>query len=165
MINITNIKQLPIEIGRILCYNPKIAGYLHDDSTDPQEYSATYDEMVQQHYICLYPVGADGSIQDFDRNTYMVLLLDSVDIIADANSEATIGVYFITDVNHLLIRGAKNRLLELVDYAVDTLQNAKLTCAGEIQIERIQFLNITTNRVGYKLVLHVSDQPIERTSI
>lgn len=165
MINLTNIKNLPVEIGRILCYNPKIAGYLHDDSTDPQDYSTTYDEMVQQHYICLYPLGADGSIQDYDRNTYMVLLLDSVDAVADANSEATVGLYFITDINHLLIRGWKNRLLELADLSVDVLQNVKLSCGGEIRIDRVQFINISTNRVGYKLTLKISDQPIERTSI
>ena len=166
MKNLRNIKKVPFEIGQLLANNKRFCSFLIDDTNNPGEVSMSFVELLNEKYITIYPPVEDGAIEQYNRNTYAIILLDSI---STADSNANIGVsgniYITTDVNHILLTENRNRLLEMADEVLQTLDNAKLTSAGEIHINHISHTMITTFRAGYRISFTLSDQQIERAEI
>ena len=161
MKNLRNIKKVPFEIGQLLANNKRFCSFLVDDTNNPGDVSMSFIELLNEKYITIYPPVEDGAIEQYNRNTYVIILLDSI---STADSNANIGVsgniYITTDVNHILLTENRNRLLEMADEVLQTLDNAKLTSAGEIHINHISHTMINTFRAGYRISFTLSDQQI-----
>jgi hypothetical protein len=162
-----NINKAPFEIGRLLSLNNKICSFLLDDSADPQiDYQVSLTDLLNQHYITIYPPVEDGAIQDQIRNTYIVILLDRIDPNSSSENIFVNGsLYVTTDKAHVLLSNNRNRLLELIDEIYKTLDGIKLTSAGELHINNISHIMITNFRAGYRIDFTFSDQQGRKAEI
>ena len=166
MKNLRNIKKAPFEIAQILANNKTFCALLVDDSNTPTDCSMSLTELLNNHYITIYPPVNDGSIIDFNRNTYAIILLDSIDTNSTNNNISVTGyIYITTDNAHVLLSENRNRLLELADVVLQVLNGVKLTSAGELQIGRINYVMLDTFKSGYRISFTITDQQAERTEI
>lgn len=166
MKNLRNIKKVPFEIAQLLANNPDFCALLVDDSDTPTACTMSLTELLNQHYLVIYPPTNDGSINNFNRNTYAIILLDSIDTNSDNyNINVTGYIYITTDNAHVLLSNNRNRLLEMADIVLQTLNGVKLTSAGELQIGRINYVMIDTFKSGYRIGFTITDQQTERTEI
>ena len=157
---LVNIKKAPFEIGQILANNTRICGYLVDDTSNPQPVSKTFQELLNNKYITIYPPISDGELESqYTRNTYITILLDNIDLHAtDENYGVTGNIFVITDVNHILLDNNRNRLLELADEIYQTLEDKKIKSAGAIHVSSINYTMIDTFSAGYRINFTFSDQ-------
>lgn len=165
MKNLRNIKKAPFEIGQLLATNTEICALLLDDSNTPTSNSVTFKELLDNKYIVLYPPIDSGEIQDYTRNTFLVILIDNISPSADENTLVNGTIYISTDEGHLLLSNNRNRLLELADKILQTLDGAKLTAAGEVHINAVSHIMITNFRAGYRISFTFTDQPTRKAEI
>ena len=160
-----NIKKIPLEIGQLLSQNKKLCGLIIDDSADPQLVEKTYNELLNDKYFTIYSPVSDG-ISDKERNTYLTIVIDTINLKKEDNNIFTTGnIYITTDENHILIKNNKNRLLEMADQIVQTIDNAKLSSAGTVSVDSLVYTTLTKHKIGYIISFSVSDQQIESVEI
>lgn len=166
MKNLVNIKKIPFEIAQLLAGNPNFCSLILDDSDDPGKVETSLTELLNSHYLTIYPPVNDGGITDYGRNTYVVILLDSITTESqDNNMNVTGYIYITTDNSHILLSQNRSRLLELADVVLQTLNGAKLTSAGQMEIGSITHVMISNFRAGYRINFTVTDQQTERAEI
>lgn len=166
MKNLRNIKKIPFEIGQLLANNQYFCALLVDDTTNPGDVALSFITLLNQKYITIYPPVEDGAIEQYNRNSYAIILIDNINMNEDNfNIGVTGSIYVTTDIDHILLTENRNRLLELADEVVQTLNNAKLTSAGAIRINNISHTMLTPFRSGYRIGFSLSDQQVERTEI
>lgn len=166
MKTLRNIKKIPMEIAQLLSLNPTLCGLIVDDKDNPDNQDISFDELLKNHYINLYPVVESGDIKDNTRSSYIIILLDSINTTRDNNNISVSGdIYVTTDFNHILLQNYKNRLLEMADEVFKTLNEVKLTSSGKLIINNITYVVMNNFRTSYRLSFTISDQQIERTEI
>lgn len=166
MSNLRNIKKAPFEIGRLLAANKTLCGYMLDDSDTPAPTEITFENLLNEKYVTIYPPVDEGHMDNYDRNTYLVILLDSINPNGmDENTLVNGTIYVVTDIEHILLTGNRNRLLEMVDEVYRTLNNVKLTSAGQIVVGNIYHTMITPFKAGYRINFSFSDQQYVKAEI
>ena len=169
MKKLSNIKNTMFEVGQLLVKNENIVKLLYNDSqtalTDAVP-SVSYEELLDKEYICSYPPVETASLEQATRNTFIAILLDSLDYtLSDNNIEATLEILVSTDNHHLKLQPNKNRLFELIDEVVKTLDGVKLSAAGALSIRYVNLITVSDFRQVYRLRFKFSDQTDKKAEI
>ena len=160
MIKLHNIKKAPIEIAATLANDGEIKKLLIIDDPEALEKPVpekTLNNLIQEHYVSLEPP-VENRIQEYDRNTFLSILVDTVMPAAEENIRATLVLYVSTNMDHILLKDNKNRLIELCDRVIQLLQNKKISAAGQINFSSMSHLMLSEFHSAYRLVFTLSDQ-------
>lgn len=125
----------------------------------------TLQEMLNKKYICLTPQN-ENSIRDMGRNTFIIITLQEVEVNGTEDNMSVTGrIFFITDLDHSMIKNYEDRALKLADYTLQDLQNLKLTSAGAIRVSYITQVAYTELLSGYQLTFRYTDQETQDIEI
>lgn len=163
-----NIKKAPNEIALILAQNEDLRKLLVVDDSDP--YGAADpgldpNDLIEQKYITFYPP-VENRIEDFGRNTFITILLDSVNFNAEeGNTKGYITIYVSTNSDHLIIKNNKNRIIEMVDIIETLLNGIKLTSAGIIKVTSTSHVMLSEFHSSYRISCNLADQSVRKAEI
>ena len=161
MKTLKNVKKSVMEIAQILGQNEKIVKLLYNDEStalqDPTP-SVSLNTLIQEHYICICaPV--ESGIANTWKNTFLTILLDNgMFNRRDDNGDFSIKLYVSTDEQHLLLTDNANRLFELLDEVITTLDGFKLSTAGKIEVNAFNHTMLSEFRFAYVVTLNFTEQ-------
>lgn len=161
MVNLINIKKSPAEIATVLAKDDTIKKLLVVDSADaldkniPEGVDLNY--LLENHYISMEPP-VENRIQQYDRNTFISILVDTVTPASEGNMRANYVIYVSTNMDHQMLENNKNRLLELADRIIILLQNKKFTAAGQMNFSSMSHLMLSEFHSAYRLAFSMTDQ-------
>ena len=162
-----NFKKMPFEIASVLTDNSTIRKLVTIDSKDAlsKDGELSAEEMLKQNYISFYaPI--ESGIKNVTHNTFIIINLEDFNFYAtEGNTSASGAVYITTDASHALLEGNKLRLLELLDAVENTLNNAKLTVAGKIEVFSATFVVLSEFRSGYRISFRCNDLQSRKAEI
>lgn len=164
-----NLKKAPFEIATLLAGNPNIVRLIYDDRvsvlTDKKEMSISVEELIEERYIGFYPATETG-IKEIDKNTFIVINLEDFSFNnADNNTSVSGAIYITTDKAHCLLADNRLRLLELIDEIEETLDNKKLSSAGQIHTNSANYVVFSDFRSGYRINFRIYDQPTRKAEL
>ena len=160
MINLINVKKAPLEIATILAQDGTIKKLLLIDSKDALSQEVPDKDlnyMLQEHYISMEPP-VENRIEQYDRNTFVSILVDTVVPASDGNMRTNFVLYASTNMDHQMLDDNKNRLLELCDKIVKILQDKKLSSSGQITFGSMSHLMLSEFHSAYRLAFSMIDQ-------
>ena len=163
MKDITNIQKGLFEIIRVIANDEYIQRLLVDDTPDLSDASfkmATFNSLMKDRYINVYPYTETG-IKDYTRNTFLILLLTSVDFNSMDNTIAYGSIFLATDINHCLLTGNRLRLLELANRINVLIDSLKTSAAGEVRVNTLSRMAFDPFHDGYRIDFRFSDQIAE----
>jgi len=168
MSKLRNIKNAVFEIAQLLGQDATLCRLLVIDSDDPlggEDPHKDINDLISEKYIALY-TPTENAIENFGRNTFIAIVIDSVSLkTPDNNSRASIAVYASTDLAHAIIKGNKNRLLEICDRIENILEGSKLSTAGIISVTSVQHVMLSELHDAYRLNCNLSDQEGRKAEI
>lgn len=161
MKTLKNIKKSVMEIAQTLAQNENIIKLLfNDEKSALQDAVPVVDlnTLIQENYICICaPV--ESGIKDEWRNTFLTILLDNGFFgRRDDNTDVTVKIYVTTDEQHILLNDNKNRLLELMDEVITTLDGYKLSVAGKLSVNSFAHTMLSEFRFAYAISFSFSEQ-------
>ena len=166
--DLRNIKKAALEIGQLLASNNTLCSLLYNDTPDALNITNriySLNEMLNDKYITVYPP-VETTIKESTRNSFLVILLDSINLmVPDDNARASFTIYVTTDSDHILLNDNKNRLLEMCDQVLTSLDRVKLSSAGAISISSISHVMLSEFRAGYRIALSITDQTSRKAEI
>jgi len=161
MKTLKNIKKAVIEIANLLAQDSILVRLVYNDGPDAleREVPGTVDlnYLITNHYISVFPP-VENRIEEYGRNTFLSILLDSAMMSNDSNTRGNFVLYVSTTESELLIKDNRNRLLEICDRIIAILQDTKLSAAGQINISSIAHVMLSEFHTAYRLNLNISDQ-------
>lgn len=160
MVKLINIKKAPIEIATILAQDDTIKKLLIIDDAEALERPVpdkTLNDLLQEHYISMEPP-VENRIEEYSRNTFISILVDTIMPAAEDNTRANFVLYVSTNMDHILLKDNKNRLLELCDKIIQLLQNKKISSAGQINFNSMSHIMLSEFHTAYRLAFSSSDQ-------
>ena len=168
MKTLRNIKKSVMEVAQLLAQNDNIVKLLYNDNASAlidAKPEVDLNTLITGHYICVCaPV--ESGIKDQWKNTFLTVLLDNIYFgRQDDNSTVSMKIYVSTDEQHLLLVDNKNRLLELIDEVVNTLDNYKLSTAGKIEVASCMHTMLSEFRFAYMIVINFNDQNARKVEI
>lgn len=164
-----NLKKAPFEIATLLAGNPNVVRLIYDDSSsvlvDKKDFNLSAKELIEQDYIGFYPATETG-IKEIDKNTFIVINLEDFSFNnTDNNTSVSGAIYITTDKAHCLLADNRLRLLELIDEIEETLDNKKLSSAGQIHANSANYVVFSDFRSGYRINFRIYDQPTRRAEL
>lgn len=164
-----NLKKAPFEIATLLAANSNIVRLLYDDTpavlVDKKEFSLSIKDLIEQNYIGFYPA-TEAGIKEIDKNTFIIISLEDFNFTStDNNTSASGAIYITTDKSHCLLNENRLRMLELVDEIEETLENKKLSSAGQLSINSANYVVFSDFRCGYRINFRIYDQPTRRAEL
>ena len=168
MKKLLNLKKAILEIAQVLAQNNELCRLVYNDISDPLSTdvpeSVDLNYLIQNHYFSIEPP-VENRINDFDRNTFITILLDSASPTEDKNTRGYFYIYVTTNSEHLLIKDNKNRLLEMADCVIDSLEERKITSSGALAFTSMQFVMLSDFHPSYRLSFRIADQAIRKAEI
>ena len=168
MKKLLNIKKAVLEIAQLLAQDNDLCKLVYNDVNNPFDVevpaSVDLNYLIQNHYISIEPP-VENRINDFDRNTFITILLDSVAPSEEQNIRGYFYIYVTTNSDHLLIKENKNRLLEMADCVIDSLEDRKVTSSSTLAFSSMQFVMLSDFHPSYRLSFRIADQPIRKAEI
>lgn len=161
MKTLKHIKKSVMEIAQLLAQNNNIVKLLYNDKADAlaeAKPDVSLNTLIQDHYICICaPV--ESGIKETWKNTFLTILLDTGYFSRqDDNTSTTIKIYVTTDEQHLQLENNKNRLFELMDEVITTLDGKKLSSAGKINVNSFAHTMLSEFRFAYIISIGFTDQ-------
>lgn len=168
MKTLRNIKKSVMEIAQLLAQNDNIVKLLYNDEATAlidEKPSVDLNTLIHEHYICVCaPV--ESGIKDQWKNTFLTVLMDNIYFgRQDDNSAVSMKIYVSTDEQHLLLADNKNRLLELIDEVVNTLDGYKLSSAGKMEVSSCSHTMLSEFRFAYMIIVNFNDQNARKVEI
>lgn len=160
MVNLINIKKSPVEIATTLAQDNTIKKLLYIDEEDALSQDVPdvdLNDLLREHYISMEPP-VENRIQDYDRNTFISILVDTVMPAGEGNMRANFVIYVSTNMDHQMLENNKNRLLELCDRIILLLQDKKLSSAGQLTFSSMSHLMLSEFHSAYRLGFGMTDQ-------
>lgn len=158
---LTSLKTSVIEIASLLAQDSALVKLVYNDGVDaldrnvPAEVNLNY--LIQNHYISVFPP-VENRIEEYGRNTFLSILLDSLVTSNTPNTRGNLVIYVSTTEAELLIKDNRNRLLEICDRIIFKLQDTKLSASGTINITSISHVMLSEFHTAYRINLNISDQ-------
>lgn len=168
MKSLKNIKKSVMEIAQLLAQKDEIVKLLYNDQAtalnDPKP-GVDLNTLIKEHYICICaPV--ESGIKDSWKNTFLTVLLDTGFFgRQDDNADITLKIYVSTDEQHLQLVDNRNRLFELMDNVISTLDGVKLSSAGKINVGSFSHTMLSEFRFAYVITITFSDQVSKKVEI
>ena len=162
MKDIKNIKKSFFEIAQLLASNEKIQRLLVLDSKTPFTDTFTpksINDLLAEKYICLVPPFLEEGIEDNWRNNFLVIRLEDITFPERDENTTVHGVIMIgAHDNYIILENNQNRLYELMDQIIKTLDGQKLSAAGKTTITYCSIVDYTPYVTGYRISFDFSDQ-------
>lgn len=160
MVSLINIKKSPVEIATVLAQDDTIKKLLIIDnpnalSQDVPEVDLNY--LLENHYISMEPP-VENRIQQYDRNTFISILVDTIMPASEGNFRANYVIYVSTNMDHQMLDDNKNRLLELSDRIIRLLQDKKFSSSGQMNFSSMSHLMLSEFHSAYRLGFSMVDQ-------
>lgn len=160
MVNLINVKKSPVEIATTLAQDNIIKKLLIIDNADAltedvPEVDLNY--LLENHYISMEPP-VENRIQQYDRNTFISILVDTVMPASEGNTRTNYVIYVSTNMDHQMLNNNKNRLLELADRIIILLQDKKFTSSGQMSFSSMSHLMLSEFHSAYRLGFSMVDQ-------
>lgn len=158
---LTNIKKSVIEIASLLAQDKTLVRLVYNDGPDalnkevPASVNLNY--LIQNHYVSVFPP-VENRIEDYGRNTFLSILLDTILSSSNPNTRGNLIIYVSTTEAELLIENNRNRLLEICDRIIAVLQDTKLSAVGQINITSISHVMLSEFHTAYRINLNIADQ-------
>lgn len=166
MNQISLLKQAPLEVAQLLSTNNILCGLLVDDTKEPQPQSVSVKQLISEKYLNIFSPLLNASIKDYTRNSSISIVLDEIDLEEEnANTKATFYIYVLVDNAHIELANYKNRLLDMIDEILTTLDGKKLSASGAIQISSVVFIPVDESTSGYRLYCSLTDQTSGKAEI
>ncbi len=168
MKSLKNIKKSVMEIAQLLAQKDEIVKLLYNDQAtalnEPKP-EVDLNTLIKEHYICICaPV--ESGIKDSWKNTFLTVLLDTGFFgRQDDNADITLKIYVSTDEQHLQLVDNRNRLFELMDNVISTLDSVKLSSAGKINVSSFSHTMLSEFRFAYVITITFSDQVSKKVEI
>lgn len=164
-----NLKKAPMEIATLLAADDTVIQLVYNDNqsalSSPKEIKINIQDLINSNYIGFYPATESG-IKDIDRNTFIIINLEDINLQqADNNVSASGAVYITTDKSHCLLDNNKLRLLELADAIEGCLEGQKLSSAGKILLSSINYVVFSDFRSGYRINFRLMDQQSRKAEL
>lgn len=154
-----NINKVPLEIVDLLSQDKGILNLLYNDSSNVLEQLDTeidIQKLFDDEYIQLFsPLATE--VNHYKTNLTLSVLLDEISFF-ESNIGAMVRIYVSCSNDLIKLTNNENRLLSLVDRITTSLKNTKLSCAGIIKLDSINYVIVNENRSGYRINLFISDQ-------
>ena len=166
---LSKLKEVPFQIAQVLVENENIVRLLYCDNssvlTTQEQVSVGINELIEQNYIGFYPATETG-ISNIERNTFIIINLEDVNLHnSDSNVGASGAIYITTDKAHCTLDGGKLRLLELADEIDTTLDGQKLSVAGQLRLNSINYVVFSDFRSGYRINFRIYDQQARKAEL
>lgn len=78
---------------------------------------------------------------------------------------ASVKIYVSTEEQFLMLDDNKNRLFELIDEIIMTLEDKKLSSAGKMTVSTFSHTMLTEFRFAYVITVSFSDQTTRKVEI
>lgn len=156
MNKLKNIFKVPFEIADILSKDNIIQKLLYNDSPSALEETSTIDNniLLDENYIQI-GMPSESGIENYNHNTIININIDSLSVPSDSAH----GFILISTADQTLpLNNNKRRLWEISAEIEKVLNSKKLSTAGEINIDNINFINLSTFRSGYIIHFSLVDQ-------
>ena len=155
-----NISHVVLDLAYILSQDTTIQKLLRNDkptaATDGQLTTLlSAEEMINKHYVELYPT-ITNDIQY--PNTFITIIVTDVDTSNDVNVTASFSIYIASTYQTWLLEDNSERVLVIADRIDELLNNKKISAAGTININTINFLSLSENRPSYCISGSIADQ-------
>lgn len=154
-----NISHIVLDLAYILSQDITIQKLLRNDkptaATDGFAASLSAEEMINKHYIELYPT-ITNDIQY--PNTFITIIVQDVDTSNDVNVTASFAIYVASTYQTWLLEDNSERVLVIADRIDELLNNKKISAAGTININSVNFLSLAENRPSYCISGSIADQ-------
>ena len=154
-----NISHIVLDLAYILSQDTTIQKLLRNDkptaATDNFAALLSAEEMINKHYIELYPT-ITNDIQY--PNTFITIIVHDVDTVNDVNVTASFSIYVASTYQTWLLEDNSERVLVIADRIDELLNNKKISAAGTININSVNFLSLSENRPSYCIGGSIADQ-------
>ena len=168
MKTLKHIKKSVMEIAQLLAQNDNVVKLLYNDNANAllqPKPNVNLNTLIKEHYICICaPV--ESGIKDSWKNTFLTILLDTGHFgRQDDNADVSLKIYVSTDEQHLQLDDNKNRLFELMDEVITTLDGKKLSSAGKINVASFVHTMLSEFRFAYIINIGFVDQVTKKVEI
>ena len=160
MINLINIKKAPLEIATVIAQDDLVKKLLVIDNKDAMSEPVpdkNINDLLQEHYISMEPP-VENRIEEYDRNTFVSILVDTIMPASEGNIRANFVLYASTNMDHIMLDDNKNRLLELCDKIIKLLQDKKLSSAGQLTFSSMSHIMLSEFHTAYRMMFTITDQ-------
>ena len=159
---LVNIKKAPLEVAQLLANNTTLVKLLTISTPDvlekTEESLLDLNSLIKDVYINFYAPTEYG-IKNFDRAAQISVYIDPITPSRiDGNIDSHIIVYFSTKTDNILLNNNKNRLLEAVDCILQSLDNKKLSAAGQLSCINCSYVFFDDFHAGYRISFSFNDQ-------
>ena len=159
MKDINMISKTIFEIAQALAENPELQRLLVIDSPDVLKTPfrlRNLNELLKDEYISLAPFVENGKIE-IKRNTLLLVRLEDISF-EEEEAEAKGSIYIATDKDHVLIDDNKNRLFEMINQILHSIDSRKFSAAGKVEIYYTHPITYSEFTFGYRIMFRFSDQ-------
>lgn len=162
MKQLKTVKNIPNEIAAHLAADQSLVRLLVDDSqdlsTEIERSDYSLETLLTKKYLCTYPIVESDGLVDSTKNTFLVIKLTLVSFSSGDEVEVSGNIYITSNLNHYLLKGGKDRNLEICDRICQDLDGLKLTATQTISIGNIVSIVVGNDRAGYCRSFEVRDQ-------
>lgn len=161
------LKKALVEIAQLLALNERLQRLLVNDVEEPLSgvfTPLTINELIEKEYINTSGFLENG-IEHNGRNTFLVLQWDEFHFPDNEKVNGTGSIFIGTDYNHVLLNKNQNRLLEIVDEVIMTLDSQKISSAGTINISYATMTVYSEMTFGYRITFTISDQMTKKAEL
>ena len=151
MKNIENINRSISEMAIRLASNADLQARLNIKQP------LTIQDMLTKHYICIGPQ-TETNIEKSGRNVFLIVNLQDITFYEEAiNARGVISI--VADANfNTTTTDYRDRLLDIVNEIVKSLDNAKLSSSITVSISGFSRVNYTELLTGYQIFFDFKDQ-------
>lgn len=163
MNKLKNIFKVPFEIADILSKSKTIQKLVYNDSPFALEEDLNIDSniLLDENYIQI-GMPSESGIENYNHNTMVNINIDNISIASDSVS----GFILISTADQTLpLNNNKRRLWEISAEIEKLLNYKKLSTAGEINIDSISFVTLSTFRGGYAIHFSFVDQQSRKAEL
>lgn len=160
MKDINMISKTIFEIAQALAENQELQRLLIIDSPDVLKAPfrpRNLNELLKDEYISLAPFVENGKIE-IKRNTLLLVRLEDISFEEEEEADVKGSIYIATDKDHVLIDDNKNRLFEMINQVLHSIDSRKFSAAGKVEIYYTHPITYSEFTFGYRIMFRFSDQ-------
>jgi len=156
--NLENVGKMFFELKTAILNNEDVRKLLYYDSSDALSRTAPSIDDVSG-YVFNAPIMESG-IEDFNRNTYIMIDLPSVDMDFEDGNHTLLPPFMVTAITnyaHWELDNNKLRLIELCDRIIKQVDNIKFSMSAKSYVLTMERVIISKQLYGYTLKIWNED--------
>ena len=160
MTNIDNIDKVIVEVKRLLTKNEEFRKLLKYNTSDALSKSVPTEEDIDGLIKTDPAIYMNEDSQKITLTSFSVVYVPVITF-DTSMSETTYMVDIFTKKEILSLDNNKLRLHQMLYQVYKSLDRARVSMAGRLQVKNASYVVIGTSYVGYQVEITVVDEPIE----